>query len=92
MHENLVNGQLQSRYTRVRQPTIFHKFILIPLEYFSSVGKMLGYTDNFPGIEGPIRSMVALPQLTFPGWQVFVGYEWFANFRPRYRNIVDSDQ
>lgn len=57
------------------------------------MGKLLGYTDNFPSLEYPAaRPILPLPQLSFPGWQIFVGFEWLANLRARYRNIVNSDQ
>ncbi|XP_018563570.1 hexosaminidase D-like [Anoplophora glabripennis] len=58
-----------------------------------SVGKMLGYNDTFPHPDYMyLRPPLPLPQLTFPGWQVLVGFEWLANLRTRYKNIVNSDQ
>lgn len=60
---------------------------------FSSVGKLLGYREPPHSHQDiAVRTPLHLQQLTFPGWQVFVGFEWFVNFRTRYRNIIDSDQ
>ncbi|XP_049817212.1 hexosaminidase D isoform X2 [Aethina tumida] len=59
--------------------------------FCSSVRKMLGYTDSFLNNDVPIRPPL-LPQLNFPGWQIFVGFEWFVNLRTRYKNIIESDQ
>lgn len=57
------------------------------------MGKLLGYTGpKNLSPEFPLRTALHLPQLAFPGWQIFVGFEWFVNFRTRYRNVVDSDQ
>lgn len=33
-----------------------------------------------------------MPTLTFPGWQILVGFEWFVNVKMRYKNITESDQ
>ncbi|KAJ8927280.1 hypothetical protein NQ314_020283 [Rhamnusium bicolor] len=62
-------------------------------ELQDSVGKILGYNDVFPHPDYMfIRPPLSLPQLTFPGWQVLVGFEWLANLRARYKNVVNSDQ
>lgn len=57
------------------------------------MGKLLGYTEPpyLAQIVAP-RTAMHLQQLAFPGWQIFVGFEWFVNFRTRYRNVIDSDQ
>nr|CAH7712483.1 unnamed protein product [Callosobruchus chinensis] len=58
-----------------------------------TVGKLLGYDDGFPSVDSvQPKPCLPLPQLSFPGWQVFVGFEWLTNLRFRYRNIVNSDQ
>ncbi|XP_060521222.1 hexosaminidase D-like [Cylas formicarius] len=33
-----------------------------------------------------------LPQFSFPGWQIYVGFEKLISVRGRYKNIVESDQ
>jgi hypothetical protein len=52
---------------------------------------MLGYNGNTTNFGSPIKVPI-LPQLSFPGWQIFVGFEWFVNLRTKYKNVVDSDQ
>lgn len=52
---------------------------------------MLGYTDTPLYIEPPLRPCPIIPQLSFPGWQVLVGMEWFANIKAKYKSIVDSE-
>lgn len=52
---------------------------------------MLGYTENF-GTVCPTKSNFVMPTLTFPGWQILVGFEWFVNVKMRYKNITESDQ
>lgn len=53
---------------------------------------MLGYTETSLHMDTPVRPTVIAQQLTFPGWQVFVGFDWFINIRAKYRSIIDSDQ
>ncbi|CAH0564501.1 unnamed protein product [Brassicogethes aeneus] len=56
-----------------------------------SVKKMLGYNENFLDTDVPPRNPL-LSQLDFPGWQIFVGFEWFVNLKSRYKSIIESDQ
>ncbi|XP_018335239.1 hexosaminidase D [Agrilus planipennis] len=58
----------------------------------SSVEKMLGYTDIPLHMDVPIRPCPVAPGLNFPGWEIFLGFEWFANIRAKYKNAIDSDQ
>ncbi|XP_017779185.1 PREDICTED: hexosaminidase D-like [Nicrophorus vespilloides] len=60
----------------------------------SSVSKMLGYTDvdSILHMDTPIRPIPLAPQLSFPGWHIFLGFEWFANTKAKYKSIIDSDQ
>ncbi|KAJ4444349.1 hypothetical protein ANN_06141, partial [Periplaneta americana] len=57
-----------------------------------SVAKDLGYMDT-PLLLNPYPRPQPVPQqLSFPGWKVRVGVEWFTNLRLKYRSIVESDQ
>ncbi|GLV34793.1 uncharacterized protein CBL_09274 [Carabus blaptoides fortunei] len=57
-----------------------------------SVSKFLGYTEPPLYLQSPIRPYSIAHELSFPGWQILVGVEWFVNIKAKYRNIVDSDQ
>ncbi|XP_049776034.1 hexosaminidase D-like isoform X1 [Schistocerca cancellata] len=58
----------------------------------TTVAKALGYYDT-PLFLNPYPRPQPVPQqLSFPGWKVRVGVEWFMNLRVKYRNIVDSEQ
>ncbi|KRT78897.1 hypothetical protein AMK59_6467 [Oryctes borbonicus] len=58
----------------------------------SSVSKLLGYTETLLHMEAPVRPTPIPPQLSFPGWQILVGFDWFVNIKTKYRSIIDSDQ
>lgn len=61
-------------------------------ELHMSVAKELGYMDT-PLLLNPYpRPQPVSQQLSFPGWKIRVGVEWFANLRLKYRSIVESDQ
>ncbi|XP_015608135.1 hexosaminidase D [Cephus cinctus] len=56
------------------------------------VAKSLGYIDH-PLHFAPQPRPAPIPSsLSFPGWQVVVGIEWFLNVKTKFRNIVDSEQ
>lgn len=61
-------------------------------DFSSSVSKLLGYTEPPLPLEYPTRPSPIAPQLAFPGWQVLVAIEWFANVKAKYRSITESDQ
>lgn len=57
----------------------------------SSVGKLLGYTDVPLHMEPPVRPALISTQLSFPGWEISIGIEWFVNIKAKYKSIIDSD-
>ncbi|GLG98746.1 Hexosaminidase domain-containing protein [Gryllus bimaculatus] len=58
----------------------------------TKVATALGFLDA-PLNLSPFPRPQPVPQhLNFPGWKVFVGLEWFANLRVKFRSIVESDQ
>ncbi|CAH1154569.1 unnamed protein product [Phaedon cochleariae] len=58
-----------------------------------SVAELLGYNDNLFNSDCVVpRPPLPLPQLSFPGWQIFVGFEWLVHLRTKFKNIIDSDQ
>ncbi|XP_063234522.1 hexosaminidase D-like isoform X2 [Bacillus rossius redtenbacheri] len=57
-----------------------------------AAAKTLGYADA-PLLLNPYpRPQPVAQQLSFPGWKVMAGVEWFANFRVKFSSIVESDQ
>ncbi|XP_022901815.1 hexosaminidase D-like [Onthophagus taurus] len=61
-------------------------------DVYTSISKVLGYTETVLHMEPPIRPIPIPSQLSFPGWQILVGFEWFANIKSKYRSLIDSDQ
>lgn len=62
------------------------------MKFIRSVAKMLGYNNSALYMDNPIRPVPIASQLTFPGWQVLVGFEWFVNVKAKYKSIIESDQ
>lgn len=66
-------------------------------DLYNNVGSMLGYNSSEENsgacttFGSPLR-MPITPQLTFPGWQIYVGFEWFVSLKARYKALIDSDQ
>lgn len=56
------------------------------------VAKGLGYIDHPLHIIPQPRPAPIPNKLSFPGWQVATGIEWFINFRTKYHNIIASEQ
>lgn len=61
-------------------------------ETYNSIGKLLGYIDIPLQAETFHKPSTVSSQITFPGWPIMVGFEWFLNIKTKYRNIIDSDQ
>lgn len=63
-------------------------------EIYRSVNEMLGYTETDCSLymETPLRPLAIPPHLNFPGYEIYLVFEWFLNIRTKYRSIVDSDQ
>lgn len=58
----------------------------------AQVAKSLGYIDHPLHITPQPRPAPIPCSLSFPGWQVAVGVEWFLNMKIKFHNIVSSEQ
>nr|CAD7399224.1 unnamed protein product [Timema cristinae] len=57
-----------------------------------NTAKSLGYSDT-PLLLNPYpRPQPVAQLLSFPGWKVMIGVEWFANYKVKYHSIIGSDQ
>lgn len=56
------------------------------------VAKSLGYIDHPLHINPQIRPVSIPNNLSYPGWQLTSGIEWFLNFKIKYDNTVNSEQ
>lgn len=65
---------------------------VLNVKYFSSVSKYLGYVDPPLQLHVMPRPCAHPSELSFPGWQILFGIEWFANLKAKYKNVVDNDQ
>ncbi|KAG8040598.1 hypothetical protein G9C98_002594 [Cotesia typhae] len=56
------------------------------------VAKSLGYIDHPLHINPQIRPAPIPSNLSYPGWQLTGGIEWFLNFKVKFDNTVNSEQ
>ncbi|XP_065199818.1 hexosaminidase D-like [Planococcus citri] len=60
---------------------------------YKEISTLLGYSDEAPLILYPLNRPLPIAKfLNFPGYQIYIGVEWFANIRARYNYIAFSDQ
>ncbi|XP_063980369.1 hexosaminidase D-like [Diachasmimorpha longicaudata] len=56
------------------------------------VAKSLGYVDHPLHINPQLRPAPIASNLSYPGWQLTGGIEWFLNFKTKYDGMVNSEQ
>lgn len=61
-------------------------------ETHNQVAKSLGYIDHPLHINPQIRPVPIPNNLSYPGWQLTTGIEWFLNFKIKCDNTVNSEQ
>nr|XP_018917946.1 PREDICTED: hexosaminidase D-like [Bemisia tabaci]XP_018917947.1 PREDICTED: hexosaminidase D-like [Bemisia tabaci]XP_018917948.1 PREDICTED: hexosaminidase D-like [Bemisia tabaci]XP_018917949.1 PREDICTED: hexosaminidase D-like [Bemisia tabaci]XP_018917950.1 PREDICTED: hexosaminidase D-like [Bemisia tabaci]XP_018917951.1 PREDICTED: hexosaminidase D-like [Bemisia tabaci] len=61
------------------------------LETHRSVSLALGYSSELIPLDPFPRPQHVAENLNFPSWQILTGVGWFANFRSKYYNTINSD-
>lgn len=56
------------------------------------VAKSLGYIDQPLHINPQLRPSPIPSNLSYPGWQLTGGIEWFLNFKTKFDAMINSDQ
>uniref|UniRef100_A0A146KRY0 beta-N-acetylhexosaminidase n=1 Tax=Lygus hesperus TaxID=30085 RepID=A0A146KRY0_LYGHE len=60
---------------------------------FKHVATTLGYTGQIlPSLNPYPRPQPVATELSFPGWKMLTGVEWFANLRGKHQAVMSSDQ